>query len=146
MDLVTNVMLALSSGIPGLVVAGVTMILMLLALIRKDAGLMVVAALLIIPFAFARGAWTGFPLFVRLLPLFSLGSALFIGRDDQLFSIVKPPFNEDNCWPVAVGRNRIDGFPDRGEITAAVKCHHDVGSDGQGLTRKSCKRNSSDDQ
>jgi hypothetical protein len=86
MDLVTNALIALSNGIPGMVVAGVTMILMLLALIRKDPGLMVAAALLVIPFAFARGAWTGFPLFVRLLPLFSLGSAFFVGKDDPVFA------------------------------------------------------------
>ena len=86
MDIVTNAMIALSNGITGMVIAGITMILMLLALIRKDPGLMITAALLIIPFAFARGAWMGFPLFVRLLPLFALGSAFFIGRDDPIFA------------------------------------------------------------
>jgi len=90
MELVTSALIALSDGIPGLVIAGVTMILMLLALIKKDPGLMVVAALLIIPFAFVRGAWAGFPLFVRLLPLFPLGSALFIGRDDPIFAWALP--------------------------------------------------------
>ncbi len=94
MELVNSVLIALSNGIPGMVIAGVTMILMLLALIRKDPGLMVAAALLLIPFAFARGAWTGFPLFVRLLPLFALGSSFFIGRDDPVFawSLPMPAF------------------------------------------------------
>ncbi|CAG1007979.1 hypothetical protein ANAEL_03608 [Anaerolineales bacterium] len=86
MDLVTNVLIALSNGIPGMVVAGIIMILMLLALIRKDPGLMVAAVFLLIPFAFARGAWTGFPLFVRLMPLFAMGSSYFIGRDDPIFA------------------------------------------------------------
>ncbi len=86
MEILTNTLIMLSSGIPGLVVAGVTMILMLLALIRKDPSLMVVAALLIIPFSYAMGSWSGFGLFVRLLPLFSLGSAFFIGRDDPIFA------------------------------------------------------------
>ena len=85
MDILTNTMIELSRGIPGLVVAGVTLIVMFLALIRKDSALMTLAAALTIPFAY-MGAWTGFGLFVRLLPLFSLGSAFAIGRDDPIFS------------------------------------------------------------
>jgi len=64
----------------------VAIILTVLALIRKDAGLMVAAVFLLVPFAFARGSWSGFPLFVRLLPLFPLGSSIFISRDDPIFS------------------------------------------------------------
>jgi hypothetical protein len=86
MDVLTNTLILLSNGIPGLVVAGVTMILMLLALIRKDSGLMAAAALLTIPFAYTMGSWSGLNLFVRLLPLFSLGSAFFIGRNDFIFA------------------------------------------------------------
>ena len=85
MDVLTNTMIALSRGIPGLVVAGLTLILMFLALIRKDSGLMIFAVVLTIPFAYV-GAWTGFGLFVRLLPLFLLGSAFAIGKDDPIFS------------------------------------------------------------
>lgn len=85
MDILNNTMVALSRGIPGLVVAGVILILMFLALIRKESGLMVFAAVLMIPFAYV-GAWSGFGLFVRLLPLFMLGSAFAIGRDDAIFS------------------------------------------------------------
>jgi hypothetical protein len=85
MEILTNTMIALSRGIPGLVVAGITLIVMFLALIRKDSGMMILAAVLTIPFA-CVGAWTGFGLFVRLLPLFSLGSAFAIGRDDPIFS------------------------------------------------------------
>ena len=85
MEILNNVMTELSRGIPGLVVAGVTLIVMFLALIRKDSALMVLAAVLTIPFAYV-GAWTGFGLFVRLLPLFSLGSAFAIDRDDPIFS------------------------------------------------------------
>jgi hypothetical protein len=86
MEVLTSTLIQLSTGIPGLVVAGVTIILMFLALIRKEASLMVVAALLTIPFAYAGGSWAGLLLFVRLLPLFSLGSAFFIGKDDPVFA------------------------------------------------------------
>jgi hypothetical protein len=85
MDILTDTLIALSRGIPGLVVAGLILILMFLALIRKDSGLMISAAVLTIPFAFA-GAWWGFGLFVRLLPLFLLGSAFAISKDDPVFS------------------------------------------------------------
>jgi len=86
MDVVTNVLTMLSNGVPGLVVAGITLILMLLALIRKEAGLMFLAAALVLPFAFALGGWAGFRLFVRLLPIFPLGSAFAISRGDSVFS------------------------------------------------------------
>jgi hypothetical protein len=86
MDVITNTLIMLANGIPGLVVAGVTMILMLLALIRKEAGMMLFASLLVVPFAYALGGWSGLGLFVRLLPLFSLVSAFAIGRDDPIFA------------------------------------------------------------
>jgi hypothetical protein len=85
MEILTNTMIVLSRGIPGLVIAGVTLIVMFLALIRKDSGLMILAAVLTIPFAYL-GAWSGFGLFVRLLPLFSLGSAFAISKGDSVFS------------------------------------------------------------
>ena len=46
---------------------------------------MILAAILTIPFAYV-GSWSGFGLFVRLLPIFSLGSAFAIGKDDPIFS------------------------------------------------------------
>jgi len=94
MDAVTSSLILLSHGIPGLIVAGVTMILMLLGLIRKDPGLMITASLLLIPFSYSMGSWMGFGLFVRLLPLFSLGSAFAISKDDSVFawSLPTPAF------------------------------------------------------
>jgi hypothetical protein len=85
MDIINNTLIALSRGVPGLFVAGLTLVLIFLALIRKESSLMIFAAVLTIPFAYA-GAWWGFGLFVRLLPLFSLGSAYAIGKDDAIFS------------------------------------------------------------
>ena len=90
MDIVLNMLIMLSHGIPGLVVAGVTMILILLGLIRKDAGMMIFAAFLFIPFAYSMGAWGGFLLLVRLMPLFLLASAVAIGRDEPLLAWVLP--------------------------------------------------------
>jgi hypothetical protein len=49
-----------------LVVAGLAMILMLLALIRKEPNLMIFAAVLFVPFAYTMGTWTDLRLFVRL--------------------------------------------------------------------------------
>jgi hypothetical protein len=90
MAIFTGTLFALSSGIPGLVVAGVAMILILLGLIRKESGLMFFAAVLFIPFAYAMGAWAGLLLFVRLMPLFLLGSAFAIEKDESLFAWVLP--------------------------------------------------------
>jgi hypothetical protein len=94
MDIVTGTLSTLSHGIPGLVVAGIALILMFLGLIRKESGLMVFSAVLTIPFAYTMGSWSGFGLFVRLLPLFSLGSAFAIGKDDSVFawSLPSPVF------------------------------------------------------
>jgi len=90
MDIVINTLIMLTNGTIGLVVAGLTMILMLLGLIRKDAGMMVFAALLLIPFSVILGSWWGFGLFVRLLPLFCLGAAFAISKEDLLFAWALP--------------------------------------------------------
>jgi hypothetical protein len=92
MEIVTNVLIILANGIPGLVVAGLAMVLMLLALIRKEAGWMVFAAILIVPFAYAGGGTTIFGWFVRLMPLLPLGSAFAISKDDPIFAWALPLF------------------------------------------------------
>jgi hypothetical protein len=86
MVIITNTLILLAHGVPGLVVAGITMILMLLGLIRKDMALMFFAAFLLIPFSYTYGGWSGFRLFVRLLMLFPLGSAFAIGKGDAIFA------------------------------------------------------------
>jgi hypothetical protein len=90
MELINNVLIMLSNGTIGLAVAGVTLILMLLGLIRKDSGMMLLAALFVVPFAYSQGAWSGFGLFVRLLPLLALGSAFAISKEDAIFAWVLP--------------------------------------------------------
>ncbi len=90
MAILTNILITLSKGIPGMVVAGLAMILMFFALIRKEAGLMTFAALLTIPLAYAMGAWAGFPLLVRLLPIFPLLSAFAISKDETLLAWILP--------------------------------------------------------
>lgn len=90
MALIINTLVLLSRGIPGLVVAGVALILMVLGLVRKDSGLMVTAAFLVIPSTFMLGSWVGFLLVVRLMPLFLLASAFFISREDTIFAWLFP--------------------------------------------------------
>lgn len=94
MDIVISTLLMLGRGIPGLVAAGVALLLMLLALVRREPGLMVLAALLTIPSAYILGSWTGFLLAVRLIPLFSFASAYSISQDDPIFmwGLSIPPF------------------------------------------------------
>jgi hypothetical protein len=90
MDILTNTLTALSRGVPGLVVASLALILMLLALIRKESGFMIAAAFLIIPFSYAIGDWSGLPLVVRLLPIFPLLSAFAISKEETLLAWVLP--------------------------------------------------------
>jgi hypothetical protein len=92
MDILDSTLIWLCRGVPGLVVASLTLIFMLLALIRKESGLMIVAAILMIPFSYAIGAWSGLFLFVRLLPIFPLLSAFAISRDETLLAWVIPVF------------------------------------------------------
>jgi hypothetical protein len=90
MQILINVLIILANGIPGLVVAGLAMILMLIALIRKEAGWMVFAAILLIPFAYARGGATALGWVIRVMPLFPLGSAFAISQDDSIFAWALP--------------------------------------------------------
>lgn len=89
-DVVVNLLIMLARGIPGVVVAGIALILMILALVRKDASLMLSAALFAIPSTYVFGAWAGFLLVIRLAPLFVLASAFFISRDEPIFAWVFP--------------------------------------------------------
>jgi hypothetical protein len=94
MDTVINVLTGtlnlLSHGIPGLIVAGLTMFFILLGLIRRDTGLLIFAALFFIPFAYSMGAWAGLKIFVRLMPLFLLGSAYAIEKNEPIFAWALP--------------------------------------------------------
>ncbi|NOH02030.1 MAG: hypothetical protein HND47_08735 [Chloroflexi bacterium] len=90
MDILLNVLVTLSRGILGVVVAGIALILMILALVRKDASMMTFAALFAVPSTYVFGAWAGFLLAIRLSPLFLLGSAFFISRDEPIFAWILP--------------------------------------------------------
>ncbi|MDP1547812.1 MAG: hypothetical protein Q8L87_17530 [Anaerolineales bacterium] len=94
MDIILNTLFMLSEGISGLVVAGLAVILMMLALVRGESGLMVFAAMLTIPSAYVLGSWSGVLLFVRLIPIFSLLSAFSISQEDPIFmwGFAIPPF------------------------------------------------------
>ncbi|MBI2332597.1 MAG: hypothetical protein HYU84_10645 [Chloroflexi bacterium] len=90
MAVVVNMLGLLSRGIPGLVVAGLALILMLLALVRKDASLMLLAALFALPSTYIFGAWAGLLLIVRLMPLFLLAAAWAISKDEIVFAWIFP--------------------------------------------------------
>jgi len=90
MAIVTSTLIMLSRGTPGVFVAGLAMLLMLLALVRMEAGWMTLAALLTIPFAYALGAWAGLLLIIRLLPILPLLSALAISNDEPLLAWILP--------------------------------------------------------
>lgn len=90
MDVVIATLVYLSKGIPGVVAAGTAVILMLLALVRKDSSLMLFAALMALPATYVFGAWSGMLLVVRLFPLFLLLSAFFIARDEMVFGWIFP--------------------------------------------------------
>lgn len=94
LDTVVSTILMLGRGIPGLVTAGLAAVLMLFALVRHEPGVMVLAALLAIPSAYIFGAWTGYLIFIRLLPVLVLLSAYAIGQDDPIFmwGLAIPPF------------------------------------------------------
>lgn len=84
MDLIVSMLGMLSRGIPGLVLAGAALILMVLALIRKDAGLMFLAVLFALPSTYIFGAWSGLLLVVRLMPLFLLGAAFSVSKEEMI--------------------------------------------------------------
>jgi hypothetical protein len=90
MAVVMNMLVMLSNGIPGVVVAGVALILMLVALVRKDVGMMMFAALFAIPSTYVFGSWSGFLLAVRLMPLFLVASAIAISQDEMIFGWILP--------------------------------------------------------
>jgi hypothetical protein len=90
MYILTNILTELSKGVPGLVISSLTLIFMLFALIRKEAGFMIIAAILIIPFSYTIGSWSGLYLIVRLMPILPLLSAFAISRDETLLAWVLP--------------------------------------------------------
>ena len=90
MEVVVNMLVMLSRGIPGVVVGGIAMNLIIFALVRKDASDMLFAALFALPATYVFGDWAGLLLAVRLMPLFLLGSAFFIARDEPIFAWILP--------------------------------------------------------
>lgn len=90
MNVINNMLVMLSHGIPGLVVAGMAMISILLGLIRREEGLVYFAAFLFIPFAYTLGSWTGLHLFVRLMPLFLVGSGVALSNNETLIAWLAP--------------------------------------------------------
>ncbi|HRQ23962.1 MAG TPA: hypothetical protein PLF42_11105 [Anaerolineales bacterium] len=92
MDSLINSFYILSEGTTGVAMAGIIIIVAVLALIRNEPGMMVLAALLLVPIAYVAGAWTGFLLVIRLMPIFLLLAALAIANDEPVFSWSLPLF------------------------------------------------------
>ena len=90
MDLILNTIGYLSRGVPGVFVTGICVLLMILALIRKEPSLMMFAAFMAIPATYVFGSWEGILLVVRLFPLFLLASAFFISKDEMVFGWIFP--------------------------------------------------------
>jgi len=90
MNVVLNILASLAHGIPGLVVGGLSIIFIMLGLIRKDAGMVLIAAILTIPITYLSGGWTGLLLLVRLLPLFVFVSAYLVNIDEMILGWVFP--------------------------------------------------------
>jgi len=88
MNILVNLIVSLSRGTSGVFVAGLTLLLIFMSLIRKDPPMMVLAALFAIPATYVMGSWSGVGIFVRLLPLFLLASAFATAKDEMLFSWV----------------------------------------------------------
>ena len=90
MDVFMGILYTLSHGIPGIVTGGIAMMCVLLGLIRKEAGLMLLAGLLTIPMTYIAGSWEGLGLVTRLLPVFLFISAYAISVDETFFAWIIP--------------------------------------------------------
>ena len=90
MDTFNYVMSVFSHGVPGVVLAGAAIVLMVMALVIQNSWLMVIAALFTFPFTYIMGSWSGVYLAVRLLPLLQLLSAYCISKKEMLIAWVAP--------------------------------------------------------
>jgi hypothetical protein len=90
MDVLLSMFVSISHGIPGMVVSGIALLLMVLALVRKEAPMMFIAAMLIIPITFTQGDWRGLLLIIRLMPIFAFASAFFISKEEMLLAWTSP--------------------------------------------------------
>ncbi len=90
MNIFFSILVILATGIPGVVVAGAALVLMVIGLVRKESSWMVIAALLSIPSAYVMGGPYGLQLVLWLLPVFQLISAFFIGKDEMIFAWIFP--------------------------------------------------------
>ena len=85
-----SVMRILSNGVPGVVLAGAAIVLMLIGLVIENSAFMVIGAILTVPFAYTMGGSRGVALAVRFLPLLQLGSAFAISKREMLIAWVAP--------------------------------------------------------
>jgi hypothetical protein len=84
------VMHVFSNGVPGVVLSGIAIILVVIALVIQEPWVMVLSALLTFPFTYSMGGPKGMFLAIRFLPLLQLGSAFAISKKEMLIAIVAP--------------------------------------------------------
>jgi hypothetical protein len=84
------VMSVFSHGVPGVVISGLAIVLMVIALVIQSEWLMVFAALCTFPITYSMSSWSGILLAVRLLPILQLGSAFAISKREMLIAWVAP--------------------------------------------------------
>jgi hypothetical protein len=93
LNIVVDTIVMLGRGIPGLVTAGLAAMLVLLALVRREPGMMVLAVLLCIPsIRFQLMDWL--PVVYPFAAAFPFIVAYAIGQDDPIFmwGLAIPPF------------------------------------------------------
>lgn len=90
MEWFTYMMFVLSTGVTGVIVAGLALILMIIALVRQESSLMVFAAFCTIPFTYVSGAWSGILLAIRLLPLLQFAAAFAIAKREMMLAWILP--------------------------------------------------------
>lgn len=105
-------MATLTQGMVGVTVAGLTLVLMVIALVRSEPILMVLAAIFTMPFTHTWGAWSGILIAVRLLPLLQFGSAFAISKHETLIAWVLPiiPFILVLSYLVRIVLAQFPGF------------------------------------
>jgi len=85
-----SVMRTMSDGVPGVVFAGVAIIIMFIGLVMQQSSLMMIAAILTFPFTYTMGGGSGIFLAIRFLPLLQLGSAFAISKKEMMIAWVAP--------------------------------------------------------
>lgn len=83
-----TIIYTLSNGIPGLVIAGIAFGVVVLGLIRGNAGMVLGGGLMMIPITYVTGGSSGWLLGIRLLPLLTFVAAYLVSIEEMLIAWV----------------------------------------------------------